>query len=106
MSLSPWALVNLSCASWRALAAEEVSDSFARPCSASKLDVAQYREGIAALVDEFYQSAVQLLEGEWLKLDGLDATIDAAGVFAGPYTCPVVVPQGASLCCKICGRVC
>ncbi|BGP25923.1 hypothetical protein JCM10295v2_004866 [Rhodotorula toruloides] len=45
---------------------------------ASKLDVAQYREGVAALVEDFYRSAVELLEGEWLKLDGLDVAADAA----------------------------
>ncbi|GAA5998533.1 Nup84p [Rhodotorula paludigena] len=45
---------------------------------ASKLEVAQYRDGIAALVEAFYESTVELLEGEWLKLEGLDATVDAA----------------------------
>ncbi|GAA5981394.1 hypothetical protein JCM11641_005306 [Rhodosporidiobolus odoratus] len=46
--------------------------------NASKLDQAQYRDGVSALVEEFYGAAVELLEGEWLKLDGLDGTVDAA----------------------------
>jgi len=41
--------------------------------------MAQYRELISAHVDDFYKATLELLEGEWLKLDGLDATIDAAG---------------------------
>lgn len=47
--------------------------------SASKLDVAQYRDEVTAVVDELYNNAVELLEGEWLKLEGLDSTVDAAG---------------------------
>ncbi|GAA5904143.1 hypothetical protein JCM6882_003958 [Rhodosporidiobolus microsporus] len=46
--------------------------------SASKLDRAQFRDTVAALVDDFYTAAVELLEGEWLKLEGLDGTVDAA----------------------------
>ncbi|BGP49686.1 Nucleoporin nup84 [Rhodotorula kratochvilovae] len=45
--------------------------------SASKLDLAQYKESVATLVDQFYTSTVDLLSGEWLQLDGLDATVDA-----------------------------
>ncbi|BGP17798.1 hypothetical protein JCM10213_001701 [Rhodosporidiobolus nylandii] len=45
---------------------------------ASKLEFTQYRDGVSSLVDEFYTSIVELLEGEWLKLDGLDGTVDAA----------------------------
>ncbi|GAA6032198.1 hypothetical protein JCM8097_007121 [Rhodosporidiobolus ruineniae] len=44
----------------------------------SKLDQAQYRDTLAQLVDDFYAAAVELLEGEWLKLDGLDGSVDAA----------------------------
>lgn len=85
MSCAIWGVPKLSRARRTALSAEEIADFFVRLRSASKLDVAQYREGVAALVEEFYQSAVELLEGEWLKLDGLDATVDAAGAFAGRY---------------------
>ncbi|KPV74234.1 uncharacterized protein RHOBADRAFT_54084 [Rhodotorula graminis WP1] len=46
--------------------------------SANKLEVAQYRDLISAHVDDFYKATLELLEGEWLKLDGLDATVDAA----------------------------
>ncbi|GAA5852447.1 hypothetical protein JCM8547_006786 [Rhodosporidiobolus lusitaniae] len=46
--------------------------------SASKLDLAQFADTVSSLVDAFYASAVELLEGEWLKLDGLDGTVDAA----------------------------
>ncbi|GAA5880076.1 hypothetical protein JCM3774_003301 [Rhodotorula dairenensis] len=46
--------------------------------SASKLDVAQYRDEVTAVVDELCNNAVELLEGEWLKLEGLDSTVDAA----------------------------
>ncbi|GAA6057632.1 hypothetical protein JCM3770_005005 [Rhodotorula araucariae] len=45
---------------------------------ASKLDVAQYKESVSTLVDQFYSSTVDLLSGEWLQLDGLDTTVDAA----------------------------
>ncbi|GAA5832428.1 hypothetical protein JCM11251_006451 [Rhodosporidiobolus azoricus] len=44
----------------------------------SKLDRTQFRDSVSSLVDEFYVSAVELLEGEWLKLDGLDGMVDAA----------------------------
>ncbi|GAA5961845.1 hypothetical protein JCM8115_001441 [Rhodotorula mucilaginosa] len=46
--------------------------------NASKLDAAQYRDEVAAVVDELHKNVVELLEGEWLKLDGLDSTVDAA----------------------------
>ncbi|GAA5902150.1 hypothetical protein JCM8208_002489 [Rhodotorula glutinis] len=46
--------------------------------SANKLEVAQYRDLISAHVDDFYKATLDLLEGEWLKLDELDATVDAA----------------------------
>ncbi|GAA6003664.1 hypothetical protein JCM10207_003535 [Rhodosporidiobolus poonsookiae] len=46
--------------------------------STSKLDQAQFRDAVAALVDDFYTAAFELLEGEWLKLEGLDGTVDAA----------------------------
>lgn len=49
--------------------------------SASKLDAAQYRDEVAAVVDELHKNVVELLEGEWLKLDGLDSTVDAAGAY-------------------------
>ncbi|GAA5990105.1 hypothetical protein JCM10908_005823 [Rhodotorula pacifica] len=45
---------------------------------ASKLDVAQYRDEVAAVVDDLFNNASELLEGEWLKLEGLDSTVDAA----------------------------
>lgn len=33
------------------------------------------------MVDELHKNVVELLEGEWLKLDGLDSTVDAAGAY-------------------------
>lgn len=46
---------------------------------ATKIEVAQYRDEVAAVVDTLYARAVELLEGDWLKLEGLDSTVDAAG---------------------------
>ncbi|BGP56625.1 hypothetical protein JCM8202_000189 [Rhodotorula sphaerocarpa] len=45
---------------------------------ATKIEVAQYRDEVAAVVDTLYARAVELLEGDWLKLEGLDSTVDAA----------------------------
>lgn len=50
-----------------------------RTCSASKLEIAQYRDEVATIVDELHKRTVELLEGDWLKLENLDSTIDAAG---------------------------
>ncbi|KAI5475321.1 nuclear pore complex protein Nup107 [Pseudohyphozyma bogoriensis] len=40
-----------------------------RPGS-SKLDQLQFRDGVATLVDDFYSAALDLLESDWLKLEG------------------------------------
>lgn len=61
--------------------------------SAPKLEIAQFKDGIAALVDDFYKGTFELLEGEWLKLDGLDATVDAAGVSLSLSCCPRASPS-------------